>query len=223
MTMATPSKSRVQLPPHLTQVEDLLLWHNVPKSATVLSAATALYILLEWSGVPLLTWLSNIGLIAVLLCTLWAAGARFMGMTGPADQLPSVLRTGLDETSVRSIAEKVRVVTNKGLALINRLLSGEDLILAGKALVVLYATGTLGRIITPVGLLYTVILGLFTLPKLYEMRKDEIDGAVDRARVAAEQQYTATRTKATELINRLTPQKGARPAASDISSGFKDE
>jgi hypothetical protein len=46
-------------------VEDLLLWHDVLRSAAVLGAATVLYALLELSGVPLLTWISNLGLITV--------------------------------------------------------------------------------------------------------------------------------------------------------------
>jgi len=57
-------------------VEDLLLWKDVPKSASVLGVATLLYFLLEWSGVPLLTWLSNLGLVAIAGTTLWAVGAR---------------------------------------------------------------------------------------------------------------------------------------------------
>jgi hypothetical protein len=35
---------------------------------------------------------------------------------------------------------------------------------------------------------------LFTLPKVYEMRKEEIDGAVLRARDAAAAQYSTART-----------------------------
>lgn len=59
-------------------MEDLLLWDNVFKSAAVLGLATLLYVLLEWSGVPLLTWLSNVALFAVLGTVVWAFGARFM-------------------------------------------------------------------------------------------------------------------------------------------------
>jgi hypothetical protein len=62
----------------LQAVEDLLLWHNVPKSAAVVGGATALYVLLEWSGIPLLTWLSNACLAVVICCALWAFAARFM-------------------------------------------------------------------------------------------------------------------------------------------------
>lgn len=218
MATATPSKSRVQLPAQLTAVEDLLLWHDVPKSAGVLISATALYILLEWSGVPLLTWLSNIFIFLILGTLLWGVAARFMNSTGPADHIPAILRTGLDEVTVRTLAEKVRVAANRGLAHVNRVLSGNDFVLAGKAIAVLWVVGWVGRVITPVGLLYTVLLGLFTLPKIYEMRKDEIDQAVSQARTASAKQYEQVRSKATEVISRLTPQKGPRPAASDISS-----
>uniref|UniRef100_A0A383VW79 Reticulon-like protein n=1 Tax=Tetradesmus obliquus TaxID=3088 RepID=A0A383VW79_TETOB len=241
--MATPSK--VKLPAQLTAVEDLLLWHNVTKSAGVLALATALYVLLEWSGIPLLTWLSNALLVAVIGCALWAFGARFMNSTGPADHLPSILRTGLDEAAVRTLAEKLRVATNDLLALVNALLSGNDLMLTGKAVGALWiigsvgriitpmgllytdcvggflqAVGSVGRIITPMGLLYTAVLGLFTLPKVYEMRKDEIDEYLGKAQSTMQQQLNTGKAKATELYNRLTPKKPARPAASDIS---KDE
>jgi hypothetical protein len=52
----------------------------VAKSAGVLAAATVLYVLLEWSGVPLLTWISNLLLIAIAGTTLWAMGARIANM-----------------------------------------------------------------------------------------------------------------------------------------------
>jgi hypothetical protein len=42
-----------------------------------LGAATLLYLLLEWSGIPLMTWLSNVGLALALGGAIWAlvAGA----------------------------------------------------------------------------------------------------------------------------------------------------
>jgi hypothetical protein len=56
--------------------------------------------------------------------------------------------------AVRGIAERGRVAANAVLALLGRLLTGADLPLAGKACAVLYITGWVGRVITPVGLLY---------------------------------------------------------------------
>jgi hypothetical protein len=39
------------------------------------------------------------------------------------------------------------------------------------------------------------VLGLFTLPKVYEMRKDEIDSAVGTGRDVLQKQYNTAQTK----------------------------
>lgn len=220
MSVATPAR-RVKLPAQLQAVEDLLLWTDVAKSAGVLGAATVLYILLEWSGVPLLTWLSNLALIAIAGTTLWAVGARVANMEGPAAHLPAVLKTGIDENTARAAAERLRLIMNKGLAKSGAILSGNDMSAAIKCFAALWIVGAVGRIITPIGMLYTMVLGLFTLPKVYEMRKDQIDSAVGTGRDVLQQQYNTAQAKAKELYQRLTPQKGARPAASYSES--KDE
>jgi hypothetical protein len=56
---------------------------------------------------------------------------------------------------VRTLAEKTRVATNDLLALINALLTGNDWLLIGKAVAALWVIGWVGRVITPMGLLYT--------------------------------------------------------------------
>jgi hypothetical protein len=76
-TVCADTVSVVRVP---LAVEDLLLRTDVTRSAGVLGAATLLYILLEWSGVPVLTWLSNLALIAIAGTTLWAVGARVANM-----------------------------------------------------------------------------------------------------------------------------------------------
>lgn len=221
--MATPSKSRVQLPTQLQAVEDLLLWHDVPKAAGVLASITALYILLEWSGIPLAVWLSNMAIVCVLASAMWAFAARGLGWDGPAGMLPDILRSGLDETTVRTITEKTRVAANKGLAFVYRVLSGNDLALSCKTVSLLWMVGWIGRLITPVGFVYTTILGLFTLPKIYDARKDEIDQAAGKALDATAKQYSMVRTKAVETISRLTPKKAARPSSSTTTSSMTHE
>lgn len=225
--MATPSKSRVQLPAQLQAVEDILLWQDVPKAAGALGAITGLYILLEWSRIPLAVWLSNVAIVLVLGAAVWAFAARGMGWEGPAGSLPDFLRHGLDETTVRTLTEKTRVAANQGLAFVYRVLSGNDLVLSFKTVAVLWIVGFVGRLITPVGFVYTVILGLFTLPKIYDARKDQIDQAAGNMLNATAKQVTMVRSRAAEAINKLTPQKGARPgarpAASDTTSSFSKE
>lgn len=209
------STRRVKLPPQLQQVEDLLLWHDVLRSAAVLGAATVLYALLELSGVPLLTWISNLGLITVAGTFLWAAGARIANVTGPVEHLPAVLKTGFDEATVNAAAERARQLTNRGLARAGNILGGSDLTASAKAFGALWLVGWVGRMITPVGLLYGVVLVLFVAPKVYELRKDEIDSAVGSGRAAVDQHLGQAKAKAKELIQRLTPQKAPRPASKD--------
>jgi hypothetical protein len=81
LTRANPSTPPPPPPPLQTKkqttVEDLLLWRDLPKSAACLGGATCLYLLLEWSGIPLMTWLSNAALALALATAVWgvAAGA----------------------------------------------------------------------------------------------------------------------------------------------------
>lgn len=209
--MATPAK--VKLPQSLQPVEDLLLWRNVPRSAAVLGGITVAYLLLEWSGIPLLTLLSNIGLFGALGCAVWALVSRFVGVTRPTDILPSVLRTGVDEATAKQLAEKLRVNLNKALAVVRRIISGDELLLTAKAAAALFVTGALGRVATPLGLLFAAVLALFTLPKLYELRKDDVDAGLSTARSHAERHYTTVRAKVDEAVSRFTPKKAAPPSA----------
>ncbi|KAI8470411.1 MAG: hypothetical protein J3K34DRAFT_260805 [Monoraphidium minutum] len=151
----------VKLPAALQPVEDLLLWRDVPKSAVALGVITALYVLLEWSGIPLLTMLSNIGLFGSLACLVWALAARPLGMPGPSDKLPAVMRSGVDEAAAKQLAEKLRGHLNKALAL----------------------------------------LAAFVLPKVYEMRKDDVDAGLETARSHAERQFTSAKVKVEEVVS----------------------
>lgn len=207
--MATPSK--VKLPPQFQAVEDLLLWRDIPKSAGVLAIFTVVYFLLEISSTPLLTWISNLGVVAILGTAIWGAVGRAMNITGPSDHLPSLVRTGIDEAGARAIAEKARQHVNLALAKVGLLLGGTDLTMSIKALAVLWVVGWVGRIISPVGLLFLVIVLLFSLPKLYEMRKDDVDRVAGMAVQNAGKHYEVARAKVNEAVARLTPKKAPRP------------
>lgn len=207
------ASAKVKLPQSLQPVEDLLLWRDVTKSAAALGGVTVAYVLLEWSGIPLLTMLSNIGLLSSLLCFVWALVARALSMAGPADHLPHLLRSGIDEAVAKQAAEKLRVSINKALAVVRRVLSGDEIGLSLKTAAALYVAGALGRIATPVGLLFTAVLALFTLPKLYEMRKDDVDAGISTARSHAERHLSTAKVKVGEVVSRLTPRKAPPPAA----------
>lgn len=74
---------------------------------------------------------------------------------GPAAHLPAVLRTGVDEGTARATAERLRGIINHGLVKAGAILGGNDLVAALKCFGALYIIGSVGRVITPMGLLYT--------------------------------------------------------------------
>jgi hypothetical protein len=56
-----------------------LLWRDVKKSGIVFGSITVAYLLLEWSGMSLLTILADALLLAVLVCFLWANIGSMLG------------------------------------------------------------------------------------------------------------------------------------------------
>jgi hypothetical protein len=132
------------------------------------------------------------------------------------------LTSGIDESAARQAADKARVAANALLSLAGRVLSGEDAGLSLRAAALLYVTARVGRVVTPVGLVYLAVLALFTLPKAYELRKDEFDRAHDTVRKQAEALAGQARQQVGDVVSRLTPRKqGAAPgmAAAGASAG----
>lgn len=213
---------QVKLPTALQPVEDLLLWRDVPKSAAALGVLTALYLLLEWSGIPLLTLASNILLVGSLVALVWAVVSRAIGIPGPSDKLPAVLRTGVDEAAAKQVAEKLRVFVNNGLAVVRRVALGEEPLLTLKAAAALFVVGWLGRLASPLGLLFAAVVLLFALPKAYELRKDDVDAGLESARSHAERHLTKVQSKVGEVVSRFTPKKAHAPPAAAAADN-KDE
>lgn len=152
------------------------------------------------------------GLATTLVCLVWALVSRALNMPGPAQHLPSVLRTGVDEATAKDVAERLRVNANRGLAVARRVAVGEELGLSLRALAALYGLGTLGRIATPLGLLFAALVALFSLPKLYELRKDDVDAGLSTAHSYAERHLTTAKARVEEVVSRLTPRKAPPPA-----------
>jgi hypothetical protein len=82
---------------------------------------------------------------------------------------------------MRTAAEQARTVVNKLLAFTYRLLKGKEVVLTVQAALALWIFGKTGGWFTTVGLVYTVVFLAFTVPKVYELKKDEIDGLLRKA------------------------------------------
>ena len=69
----------------------------------------------------------------------------------------------------------------KQTAFAYRLVSGKDIILAGQAALALFALSKVAAWFTSLGLVFVAAVLAFSVPKIYELRKGEIDGLAAKA------------------------------------------
>lgn len=207
MASATPSK--VSLPLKNKQLEELLLWRDVKKSGIALGGATAAFLLLQFAHFNAISSAAYALISLILGCFLWNNIASFTHK--PPVPVPRLLREGLSEAEVKGYAEKATVYVNKGLAYTHRLATGKDAALSGVAIAFLYAVAKLSGVFSLIGLAYTVVLAGFSLPKVYELKKEEIDHAVDNARKQLTTVYDKYLHKYASMIPRAS---SAKPAES---------
>ena len=70
---------------------------------------------------------------------------------------------------------------NNNTAFAYRLVSGKDIILAGQAALALFALSKVAAWFTSLGLVFVSAVLAFSVPKIYELRKGEIDGLAAKA------------------------------------------
>lgn len=83
---------------------------------------------------------------------------------------------------------------NRCIALVHRMLTGKDVVLTGKVLSVLYVVSRLGKVFSVLTWAYVVVIVAFSVPKLYELKKHEIDRGLSQASNQAQrfnEQYVA--------------------------------
>lgn len=190
---------RVKLPVD-RKVEDLLLWRDPAKSGAVLAGISIVYFLLEWSNFNVITVGANLGLLAVSGAFLWSVIANFAHRPGPP--IPGVLREGVTEGQVKQFAADWTPYINKALAFAYRVATGKDVVLSIQVAGVLFVIAKIGGLFTPLGWVYTAVLLAFTVPKLYEVKKDEIDGGIAKAQGTSRQLYDQHLHKYVEKIPR---------------------
>lgn len=215
-TSTTSPSGRVRLPVKDKRVEDLLLWTNPRNSAIALGVVTAAYAALRFGAAnPLLTG-AYIGLVLVLGCFLWNNIASFTHR--PPVPVPRLLKEGVSEAQAKDYAAKATVHINKGLSFAHRLATGREPVLTGTVAGALYAVARLAALFSLLSLGYGLVLAAFVVPKVYELKKDEIDGALDKARTQITSLNDKYFSKVMAKIPRHTP---AKPAES--SSERKEE
>lgn len=208
---ARPTMSKqISLPIGNKDVEDLLLWRDPKKSGIVFAGATLAYLLLEWSHFSLLSIIANTLLIAVSVAFLWNNIANFTGR--PGVPVPDVVRHGVSDSQIKSGAERLTTILNKLLAFANRVFTGKEVVLSAQVAAALFLIAKVGNWFTSLGLLYTVVVLAFTLPKAYELKKDEVDNLAAKAHHHGKANYTKYVEPYVNKIPRASTSTSATPS-----------
>eukprot|EP00210_Caulerpa_lentillifera_P008903 g8494.t1 len=166
---------RLHLPISNKRVEDILMWRDVRLSGIIFGGLTLAYLVLEWSGYSImcLTTYAVFALLTGLL--IWHYAAPFVKMNPP---IPTLISNGITEEEAKKAVEKAVPYANRLLATANTVITGKDLLLSAKVLGVLYVVARVSAMISLFTLAYFGVLVAFVAPKVYEMRKDQIDGYI---------------------------------------------
>lgn len=191
---------------------DLLLWRDPVRSGLALSGATGLYVLLAWTSWSLITIISTFALVAVGTSYIWAKIATFFQRAGPP--VPAILREGVSEGQIKRLVEQLTPLLNKALAVTYRLATGKDLLLTVQVAGVLFAVNRLSSLLSILSTLYLVALLAFSVPKLYELKKTEIDAAIKEISSRTKALYDE---HAAPLVAKIPRASSATAAKADAS------
>lgn len=194
---------KITLPIKNKDVEDLIMWRDVKKTGMVFGSVTLVYLLFEWSGLSLMTIVANILLVVTLGCLLWANVASLLGRAGPP--IPRALKEGVDEAELKDMAVRMQAPINKVLSFIAQIASGKEWKLSLAVGAGLWLLGKLGAYFTVLGFIYTVALLLFTLPRAYEEKKEEVDRALESAVKEGKRHLLTARSSMMESARKLPP------------------
>lgn len=97
--------------------------------------------------------------------------------------VPEVLKRGVTEQEVQAVAQRGTVLINRVLGFLKRVLHLTDPIATGQTAAALYTVARIAGLVSPVTLAFVLVLLAFTLPKIYELRKPQIDDAVATLKV----------------------------------------
>lgn len=182
-------------------VKELLLWEDVKKSGAVLAGATLVYFLLEKSGYTMLFLIPMLMIVAVIASFVFSFAAKFLGKSSLSIKIPE-----LDDTAARQIASHIQYTHNRFSCAANKVLSGEDMMMSLKVLLVLYLVSQIGKHFRVLTLAYLVVFMAFSVPKIYQMKKTEIDQLLVTAKRQMQEYYKVIETN---VLSKLPKSKAA--------------
>ncbi|XP_068335503.1 reticulon-like protein B8 isoform X1 [Pyrus communis] len=153
---------------------DVLLWRNKKISASVLTAATVVWVLFEWLSYHFLTLVGFALVVGMLVQFLWSNFSGMISSSSPS----KVPRLVLPEDLFVNIAVSIGAEINQGLAFVQDVAYGGNvkqfLMVVGS----LWIAAVIGSWFNFLTILYIGFVAAHTLPVLYERYDDQVDSFV---------------------------------------------
>jgi len=152
---------------------DVLLWRNKKISASVLTGATAIWVLFEWLNYHLLSLFFLALVIAMIAQFLWSNASGILNRS--SSKVPPLVLP--DELFV-NIAMTVGAEVNCALRFLQDVACGGNMKQFLVVVASLWAAAIIGSWCNFLTVLYIGFVGAHTLPVLYERYDDQVDGFV---------------------------------------------
>ncbi len=164
------------------------------------AGATALFFLLSTFKNNMLSLITMTAGISVLVMLAWSVIGGLHIVNKPPPPMPKFMVEGIAEAQIRSLVEHLTPYVNKSLFFIHRIFSGKDVVTSLCVGFGLYFLSKVFAAVSLLGLAYSAVVLVFSVPKVYEMYHVQIDEVVNMFRQKATILYDAYFSKALKMI-----------------------
>ncbi|XP_042447081.1 reticulon-like protein B6 [Zingiber officinale] len=175
---------------------DIILWRNKQLSGSILAGVTVIWLLFEWIGYHLLTFICHSLILTLVVCFLWSSTASFVNRSPP--KFPEII---IPEDAFLWIAHVVRHEMNEAFATFRYVASGKDLKNFLKVIGGLWIASIVGNWFSFLTLIYIVFMLVYTAPVLYEKYEDHVDAAAQKAIRKINKHYAVLNRKVLQKLS----------------------
>ncbi|KAL5720770.1 hypothetical protein ACHQM5_013408 [Ranunculus cassubicifolius] len=174
---------------------DIILWRDKQIAAGILVGVTVVWVLFEWLGYHLLTFLSHALILSLGVLFIWSNLSSFVNKSPP--KFPEII---VPEDLFVSIALSVRYEINRAFATFRDVASGKDVKKFLKVIAILWVLSVVGSWFNFLTLFYIVYVMLHTVPMLYEKHEDHVDTLAEKAMVEINKHYAVLDEKVLQKL-----------------------
>nr|GMD25240.1 reticulon-like protein B5 [Ipomoea batatas] len=157
---------------------DIMLWRNKQISAGALTSSTVIWLLFEWIGYHLLTFICHCLILLLAILFLWSNLSSFVNKT-PLDFPEFVLPEDLCMRAALAVRDKC----HWAIGIFREVASGKDLKKFLYAIMGLW-------ILSAIGSWFDFLTLVYIIPIFYEKHEDQVDAYAHKARKELKRQYS---------------------------------